>query len=480
VNLLVVGASYRTAEVGMLERLAVAPADLPTTLARLLSAAYVGEAVVLSTCNRVEVYTAVSGFHGGLGDVCGVLATHSGLPAPALAPHLYVHYADAAVDHAFRVAAGLDSMVVGEAQILGQLRDAYHSATEFDAAGRLLHELMQQALRVGKRVHTETGIDRAGQSVVSAALTVASSTLSGEHDCALDPGRAGHTTSAPAGYTTSPPAGTRGPAPAELAGRPALVIGAGAMGALAVATLSRAGAGPISVANRSAERAARLAEAYEATHVPFDQLTGAIADADVVVTATAAVEPVLTVEAVQEVLATRAARAERRGATGPLVILDLAVPRDVAPGVAHLPGVRLFDIDGLATMLHDGPAAADTIAAERIVNGEVDSFLSWLRGSDVAPTVAALRARADDVVAAELRRLTQRRPELTEEQRADVSHAIHRVVQRLLHSPTVRVRQLAAEPGGEAYAALLRQLFDLEVPHTTQAGNVPDLEGGNP
>jgi glutamyl-tRNA reductase len=146
--------------------------------------------------------------------------------------------------------------------------------------------------------------------------------------------------------------------------------------------------------------------------------------------------------------------------------------------VAELSGVELIDIDALATTLIDGPAAAETAAAERIVTSEVEAFLSWLRGADVAPTVAALRSRADDVVAAELRRLVQRRPELTEEQRADVAHAIHRVVQRLLHSPTVRVRQLAAEPGGDQYAELLRQLFDLEVPHTTQAGAVPDIERG--
>jgi len=308
-------------------------------------------------------------------------------------------------------------------------------------------------------VHTETGIDRAGQSVVSAALATAGTTLAGDHDCVLDPDGDLH---------------GRGAGIAGLAGRPALVIGAGSMGALAMATLVRAGAGPIAVANRGADRAARLAEAYEATHVTFDQLTEAIASVDVVVAATAAAEAVLSVDTVRAALA---ARWDRR--PGPLMILDLAVPRDVEPGVARLPGVRLVDIDGLAATLNDGPAAADTAAAERIVAGEVEAFLSWLRGSDVAPTVAALRSRADDVVAAELRRLVQRRPELTEDQRADVSHAIHRVVQRLLHSPTVRVRQLAAEPGGDQYAALLRQLFDLEVPHTTQAGDVPDLEGGN-
>ena len=424
-NLLCVGASYRTADVATLEQLAITPADLTAMLQRLIAQPYVGEAVVLSTCNRVEVYAAVSGFHGGLAEVCSVLAEHSAIGASELAGHLYVHYDEAAVRHSFRVSAGLDSMVVGEAQILGQLRDAYHAATEADSAGQLLHELMQQALRVGKRAHAETGIDRAGQSVVTAALDVASSYLG------------------------------------SLAGRPALVIGAGAMGALSVATLTRAGVGPLSITNRSADRADRLAEAYGATAVPFAELDRVLAEVELVVSATASAEPVLTHERL------RNAR--------PLVVLDLAVPRDVAPDATDINGVTVIDIDGLAATRRALPAAADTTAVEQIVATEVDHFLGWLRGTDIAPTVAALRTRADDVVAAELRKLTARRPEFTEEQRADVSRTLHRVVQQLLHSPTVRVRQLAAEPGGDQYAALLRELFDLDVPHATQADAVPEI-----
>ncbi|ASW56883.1 glutamyl-tRNA reductase [Plantactinospora sp. KBS50] len=437
-NLLVVGASYRTTPVATLERLAVTPAEHSQLAARLLAQPYVGEAVIVSTCNRVEIYAAVSGFHGGLGDICTVLATHAGYPPGELANHLYVHYDGAAVDHVFRVAAGLDSMVVGEAQILGQLRDAYHAATESDSAGRLLHELMQQALRVGKRAHTETGIDKAGQSVVTAAVGLAAAQFAD-----------------------------------GLAERPALVVGAGAMGALAVATLSRIGGGPLAVSNRSADRAVRLAAAYGATAVPAEQLTSAVAEVDVVVAATASTTPVLTREVVARALAERAGRT-----SAPLVLLDLAVPRDVEAEVAELPGVLVIDIDRLATDLPAGPAAADTAAVDRIVTAEVEGFLTWLRGADVAPTVAALRSRADEVVGAELRRLAKRRPELTDEQRGEVAHTVHRVVQRLLHSPTVRVRQLAAEPGGDQYAALLRELFDLDVPQTAQAEVVPDLSTG--
>jgi len=436
-NLLVVGVSYRTTPIATLERLTVSPADLPDTCAELLALPYVREAVVLSTCNRVEIYAVVSGFHGGLGDIGGVLARRAGCAAGELAGNLYVHYGPAAVEHAFQVATGLDSMVIGETQILGQLRDAYHSADSADAIGRLLHELMQQALRVGKRAHAETGIDRAGRSVVTAALRVGGEFV-----------------------------------PGGLVGRPALVIGAGAMGALAVATLTRLGVGPIQVANRRDDRAVRLAEAYGGSTVPFSALGDVLPMVDLVISATASAEPVLTRDAIGQALDRRPA-----GRTGPLVLLDLAVPRDVDPAAADLPGVAIVDIDGLASALTDAPAAADTEAVRRIVAAEVEAFLTWQRGADVAPTVAALRGRADDVVGAELRRLAQRRPEFTDEQRAEVAHTVHRVVRRLLHSPTVRVRQLAAEPGGDQYAALLRELFDLEVPATTGAEAVPDLEG---
>lgn len=413
-NLLVVGISHRTAGVPLLERLVVAGDELPTLLAELVAQPYVDEAVVLSTCNRVEIYAAVTAFHGALADIGGVLAARCGSTVGELASQLYVHYEVDAVRHTFRVAAGLDSMVVGESQILGQLRDAYGVAADQGTAGRILHELLQQALRVGKRAHAETEIDRAGQSVVSAALAYGQ--------------------------------GATGP----VEGRPALVIGAGSMGALSLATLRRAGASPLYVTNRSAERAERLAELHGATALPYATLPTMLSDVDVVISATASPEPVLDAALV--------------GAAGrSLLLLDLAMPRDVAPGVGDLPGITLVDIELLSESLST-TADAEQRAAEEIVAGEVEAFLTWLRGADVAPTVAALRARADEVVEAELGRLVQRCPELTDAHRAEVAHSIHRIVQRLLHQPTVRVRQLAAEPGGEAYAQALRELFDLHIP----------------
>jgi glutamyl-tRNA reductase len=433
VNLLVVGVSYRTANVNLLERLAAAPSDVPNLLTDLLSQTYVDEAMVLSTCNRVEVYAGVTAFHGGLADIAAVLAARAGCDPTELAPHLYVHFETEAARHAFRVATGLDSMIVGEAQILGQLRDAYATATERDTAGRLLHDLMQQALRVGKRAHAETGIDRAGQNVVSAALSLASEHFGG-----------------------------------TVEGRRALVVGAGSMGALALATLGRSGVGELFVTNRDAARADRLAELHGAVAVPFDALTETIARVDLVVSATAATGHVIEPAHVQV----------------PSVLLDLAVPRDVDPAVADRPGVTVIDMELLADRLvvdGAGTNAAfgvgdDAAAVEAIVAAEIEAYRLVRRGVDVAPTVAALRARAEDVIAAELARLRQRRPELSGHQRADVALTVHRIVQRLLHQPTVRVRELAAEPGGDHYAQVLRELFGLDVlPSAATAADVPDV-----
>jgi glutamyl-tRNA reductase len=425
VTLIVVGVSHHTAPVELLERLSVTVDETPPVLAALVAQPHVSEAVVLSTCNRVEVYAVVTAFHGGLHEIATILAARTGLDVQLFASHLYVHYDSEAARHALRVASGLDSMVVGEAQSLGQLRLAYAISAERDAAGRFLHELMQQALRVGKRVHAETGIDRAGRSVVTAAL---------------------------------------GLVPDGIEGRRVLVIGAGSMGALTLATLTRSraaanlGAGPdeLFVANRGADRAERLAARYGARVVEFNDLEQALSTVDIVVCATASRGPVLSEAMVRKAMADRGGK--------PLVLLDLAVPRDVAAEVVDVPGVTLIDISRVATATMDEPSAADRDAAEAIVATEVEAFLTWLRGAEVAPTVAALRARADAVVESELSRLMQRRPELSDDQRSEVAHAIHRVVQRLLHSPTVRVRQLATSPGGDQYAALLRELFDLAVP----------------
>ncbi|HTK64675.1 MAG TPA: glutamyl-tRNA reductase [Pseudonocardia sp.] len=429
-SVLVVGLSHHSAPVEILERAAVASEDVPKLLDELCRSGRVGEAVLLSTCNRVEVYAVVEAFHGGLADVSGVLARHAGLDVNTLSPHLYVHYAASAVEHLFGVAAGLDSMVVGEAQILGQLRTAYSVATEVGTVGRVMHELAQQALRAGKRAHTETELDAAGASVVSEALSDASREFADQ---------------------------------GGLVGKRALVIGAGSMGALAAAQLRRAGLGALVVANRTPERAARLAENASAEGLParavgLDQLSAELELADVLVTCTGAVGTVLGVGVVSQALGGRDGR--------PLVICDLGLPRDVDAAVAELPGVHVIDLATLNERLGDAETApASTRAvreARQIVADEVTQYLSAQRSAEVTPTVTALRRRAAEVVDAELLRMSGRLPELPQDIRDELAQTVRRVVDKLLHTPTVRVKQLAEAPGGDTYAEALRELFGLD------------------
>jgi glutamyl-tRNA reductase len=345
-----------------------------------------------------------------------------------LTKYAYVRYSEAAVEHLFAVASGLDSAVIGEQQVLGQVRRAYASAEANRTVGRVLHDLAQRALSVGKRVHTETAIDAAGASVVSVALDIAGSRL--------DSG---------------------------LAGRTAAVVGAGAMGGLSVAHLVRAGITHIHVVNRSLPRAQRLAESIREQGVGAEALTlehlpTALAAADVVVSCTGAVRPVVSLADVHHALA----NARRDEAAQPLVLCDLGMPRDVDPAVAGLPGVSVVDMDRVQREPSARAAATDAEAARQIVAGEVAAYLAGQRMAEVTPTVTALRQRAADVVEAELLRLENRLPGLDDSQRVEVARTVRRVVDKLLHAPTVRVKQLASAPGGDAYAEALRELFELD------------------
>lgn len=422
-SLLVVGLSHRTAPVRVLERATVAAEDLAKVLEELVRADNVAEALVLSTCNRVEVYAVVETFHGGMAEVAGVLAGQTGTEVGGLAEHLYVHYAGAAVEHVFTVAAGLDSMAVGESQILGQLRAAYAAAAEAGSAGRALHELAQQALRVGKRVHNETGIAEANRSLVSEALTDAAAVFGG-----------------------------------TIRGRRALLVGAGSMGALAAAHLRRAEVGELVVVNRGAAGAHRLADIARADGVParaatWDDLAAELAAAELLVCCTGAANAVVD---------TATVAAARAGAPHPLVVCDLGLPRDVEPGVAELAGVTVVDLGTLQRRLSRAATGTDVAIAREIVVQEVQTHLAAQRSAAVTPTVTALRRQAAEVVAAELLRLETRLPDLDEAARTEVARTVRRVVDKLLHTPTVRVKELAAGPAGDTYADALRELFALD------------------
>ncbi|MGY1607422.1 glutamyl-tRNA reductase [Geodermatophilus sp. SYSU D00700] len=427
-SLLAVGISHRTAPVALLEQFAMTRDDQVKALHELVGSDHVSEALVLATCNRVEVFAEVDRFHGGVAEVSRVLARQAGAGVEELTPYVTVHYEDQAVAHLFTVAAGLDSMVVGETQVLGQLRAAYALAQEEGTVGRCLHPVAQHALRVGKRIHSETGIDRAGASLVTVSLDHAEDRI--------------------------------GP----LAGRPALVVGAGSMGALAASTLSRRGA-LVTVASRSPESAARLAAAVDGGTAEMADLRTAVADADVLVTCTGATGLVVGTDVVAAAMAGRADR--------PLAVVDLALPRDVDPGVAALPGVHVVDLALLqgersATGGTGAVAADDVAAAHALIEAETALLRAERQAAAVAPTVSALRSQAAEVVDAELLRLAARLPDLDARARSEIARTVRRVVDKLLHEPTVRVKELASTPGGVDYADALRALFglglDAEVP----------------
>ncbi|MEV7618226.1 glutamyl-tRNA reductase [Streptomyces sp. NPDC089799] len=581
-SLLVVGLSHRSAPVSVLERAALTADAKVKLLHDTLAAEPAAEAAVLATCNRIELYADVDKFHAGVAELSTLLALHSGVALEELTPYLYVHYEDRAVHHLFSVACGLDSMVVGEGQILGQIKDALALSQELHTAGRLMNDLFQQALRVGKRAHSETGIDRAGQSLVTFGL----------EQLALPGGE---------------------PVEKWAAGKRALVIGAGSMSSLAASTLARVGVGEIVVANRTPARAERLVEILaesgaSARVVGMGEVADELTRVDVAVSCTGATGLVLTADDVQaavgpaggdfpspplpatgasprtprgsapypapqtpvgpdgvaaplggvpaqpagsgadrEVIARLAEAAAKLGriadggaartlapveepdgcpvgldapaagraaltgvdasslelhgawadqgeavalrqpkragrATASAVVpvrlalLDLAMPRDIDAAVHRIPGVRLVDIESLAEASADAPMAADVDAVRGIVADEVAAFGAAQRAAHITPTVVALRAMAAEVVTAEVARLNGRLPELDDRQRAEMTQTVRRVVDKLLHAPTVRVKQLASEPGGAGYADALRELFDLDPQTVASVGRADQTD----
>jgi glutamyl-tRNA reductase len=431
-SVLVIGVSHRSAPLSLLEQVALDPSGVEQLATSLRSSENVAETVVVATCNRVELYAEVATFHAGLADLSAALSSTTGVPLEGLRDHLYVHYADRAVAHLFTVACGLDSMAVGESQVLGQLRGAWETAQRSGSSGRVLGRLMQQAFRVGKRAHAETGIDRAGASLVGAGLRRAEQALGPAHELSV------------------------------------LVVGAGSMSALAATTLHRAGVASLTIANRTPENAQRLADAVEATTVSLDALGDALREADLVVSCTGSLGHVVDAEL---------AAAAATGRTRPQLYVDLALPRDVQAAVADVPGVTLVDLEGLGRDLAAEDFSADVEQVRNLVAEEVGGYLAQRRVQAVAPTVVALRARAAEFVESELARLAQRLPDVGDDVREqvqrEVARTVHRVVDKLLHTPTVRVKELAGRSDGGSYAAALRELFDLDLDDVTAVTDVP-------
>jgi len=415
-SVLVVGVSHNSAPVSLLERVAPDAEAVPKLVQAVAAGEHVTEAAVIATCNRVEIYADVDRFHGSVEELSRLLVERSGHSTEAMLPHLYVHYDDGAVSHLFQVAAGLDSMAVGEGQILGQTREALRLAQELGTVGPALNVLFQQALRVGKRSRAETDIDSAAPTLVGAALDRAA--------------RHG----------------------GDISGSRVVVVGAGTMAGLATATVARRGAAEVVVVNRTRDRAERLAAEYAGRAASLAELPDALAHADVVIACAGAAGLLVSRGMVES------ARTDGR----PMVFVDLALPHDVDPRVVELDNVTRIDLVDLAEELEASDAGREVAEVRRIVTEEVAAFLSARRSASVTPTVVALRSMATSVVDAEMERLDHRLPDLSSEQRAEVLRAVRRVADKLLHEPTVRVKELANETGAVSYAAALAELFALD------------------
>jgi glutamyl-tRNA reductase len=420
VSVIVVGLNHRTTPLELLERVTVPAAGLPKALADLHSRADLDEAVILSTCMRTEVYATADRFHPAVQAVRNFLCERSFSAPEDVADHLTVLYEDAAVGHLFAVASGLDSAVLGESEVLAQVRGAWEAARTEGTAGPVLSGVFRHAVEVGKRVRSETAIARGTTSISQAAVALAADRLGG-----------------------------------GLAGRRVLVLGAGDMGEGMTVALAGAGVAEVLVANRTPTRASSLADRVGGRAIDVASLPSALQSVDVLLTSTGAPSPLLTVDDLAPVLPLRAGR--------PLLIVDVAVPRDVEPAVRSLDGVTVLDLDDLKAFARSGleDRRREVARVQGIIDDEVVEYLGDATARQAAPTVAALRARAEAVRSAELSRFAARLADLSPREREAVEALTHGIVAKLLHEPTVRLKDAAGTPRGERLADSLRSLFDL-------------------
>ncbi|HEX3542870.1 MAG TPA: glutamyl-tRNA reductase [Acidimicrobiales bacterium] len=416
----VVGLNTRTLPLEILERMTVGDAQLPKAADDLLGRENLTEAVVLSTCMRTEIYASAARFHGAMSDIRNFLAEWSGTEPEAFGDHLYSYYEDAAVTHLFRVAAGIDSAVIGEGEVLRQVRHAYDAARTAGAAGPVLTRLFRHATEVGKRARHETAITRGITSLSQAAVAMAGERLG------------------------------------SLEGRTVLLLGAGEMGeGMAQALAAVPGIGRTLVANRTWAKATQLATRIGATPVELGGLGGALEEADVLLTSTGAPGVLIDADDLEPVLPARGGR--------PLLVVDIAVPRDVDVSVGQLPGVTLLNMDDLKAFVDAAMAGRrkEIPAVSRIIAEEAERFADISAAREMAPLVAALRDRLDTVRAAEMDRYRSRLSDLTDGQRADVDALTRSLLAKVLHEPTVQLKDAAGSVQGEQLAEAVRVLFNL-------------------
>ena len=419
-SVVVIGLNHRTAPLELLERMTVADGQLAKALDDLLTREHLSEAMVLSTCNRTEVYAVAERFHGAYSDIRSFLAEHSFLPPEGFSDHLYVHYDSAAAAHLFSVTAGLDSAVLGESEIQGQVKVAWERARDAGAAGPALNLLLRHALEAGKRARSETGIARHIASVSQAAVAMAGERLGG------------------------------------VSGKTVLVLGAGEMGEGMAVALAGAGVADVWVANRTDAKAHGLAARVGGRSVPLVDLPARVADVDLLLTSTGSQAPIIEKADLVEVMADRDDR--------PLLVVDIAVPRDVDPAVAEIGGVTLLDMDDLRRFAAAGVAGRrrEVVAVEAILNDELERYVGATSAREIAPTIIALRERAESVRAAEVERFRARFDDLSPDQ-ADLVEAVTKgLTAKLLHQPTVVLKDAARSPRGDRLVAALRELFEIE------------------
>jgi len=419
VSVVVVGLNHRTVPLELLERMNVSHARLPKVLGDLAGREHISEVVLLSTCHRTEVYAVAERYHGAVQDIRNVFSEMAFIPPEDFSDHLYTYFDDGAVNHLFSVAAGLDSVVLGESEILGQVRQAWQSAQEEGVAGSRLAALFRHALVAGKRARTETAIARGSTSLAHAAVDMAARRVG------------------------------------SLEGKRILLLGAGDVGeSMAVAVAGIAGA-QVFVANRTWDRAVALASRVGGRAVQLDGLASALTEADVLMTSTGAPSAIVDHTDLAPVV-------ERRGGR-PLLIVDVAMPRDIDPSVAELPGVELLDLDDVRAFVEAGLAERrrEVSKVRTIIDEERERFIDSVTAREVAPTIAALRERAEALRIAELGRQRSRLEGLDPKQRDAVEAVTRGVLAKLLHDPTVRLKDAAGTPRGDRLSDALRELFDL-------------------
>jgi glutamyl-tRNA reductase len=419
VSVVVVGLNHRTVPLGLLERMNVSPTRLPKVLADLAAREHVSEVVVLSTCHRTEVYAVAERYHGAVQDIRNAFSELAFIPPEEFSDYLYSYFDEGAVNHLFSVAAGLDSVVLGESEILGQVRQAWQRAHEEGVAGSRLAALFRHAVVAGKRARSETAIARGTTSLAHAAVAMAARHVG------------------------------------SLQGKRILLLGAGEVGesmALAVAGIDGA---DVVVANRTWDRALALAARVGGRAVQLDGLTSALADTDLLLTSTGAPSAIVDHTDLAPVIEGRDGR--------PLLIVDVAMPRDIDPSVAVLPGVTLLDLDDVRSFVEAGleERRREVTKVRGIVTDEVERYLESATAREVAPTIAALRDRVEALRVGELERQRARLEGLDPRQREAVEAVTRGVMAKLLHDPTVRLKDAAGSARGERLADALRDLFDI-------------------